>query len=49
VAPKWTPEEIAEGRRNEEQRREIYYSGLDRKRMGRMQKFWRWTKGFFLR
>jgi len=45
-APQWTPEEIAAGRLNEEQRRQTYYDALDRNRAGIMQRFWRWVKRF---
>jgi hypothetical protein len=48
-APKWTPEEIAAGRRNEEQRRQTYYDALDRDRAGTMRRLWRWVKGLFKR
>lgn len=46
-APKWTPEEIAAGRRSEEERRRVYYDALDRKRGGILRRFWRWAKSLF--
>jgi hypothetical protein len=48
-ATKWTPEQIAAGRRNEEERRRAYYEALYRSRGGIMQRFWRWLKEFFNR
>jgi hypothetical protein len=44
---KWTPEEIAEGRRHEEARRRAHYAALDRKRGGILQRLWRALKGLF--
>jgi hypothetical protein len=46
---KWTPEQIAAGRRFEEERRRAYYDALDLKPRGKMQRFWRWMKGLFER
>src|SRR5260370_39986810 len=46
-APKWTPEEIADGRRAEEERRRAYYDAVDRQRSGIVQRFWRWIKRVF--
>lgn len=46
-AAKWTPEQIAAGRRGEEQRRHAYYDALDRQRGGTLGGFWRWVKGVF--
>lgn len=46
-AEKWSPEQIAAGRRNEENRRRAYYDALDRQRGGLLRRFWRWIKGFF--
>jgi hypothetical protein len=46
-ADKWTPEQIAAGRRGEEKRRRAYYDALDRQRGGRWRRFWRWVKGLF--
>lgn len=44
---KWTPEQIAEGRRAEEDRRRVYYDALDRERGGVLLRFWRWVKSLF--
>src|SRR5690349_14329357 len=41
-AGKWTPEQIAVGRQREEARLRAYYDALDRKRAGRIARFWRW-------
>ena len=41
----WTAEQIADGRRREEERRREYYDALDRSRGGVLQKIWRWLKG----
>lgn len=46
-AAKWTPDEIATGRRGEEQRRRAYYDALDRKRGWSPEGFWQWLKGLF--
>ena len=46
-AAKWTPEQIAAGRRGEEQRRHAYYDAFDRQRGGTLGGFWRWVKGVF--
>jgi len=43
-APKWAPEQIAAGRRAEEERQRVYYDDLDRKRGGTLRRFWRWVK-----
>jgi Family of unknown function (DUF6527) len=48
-APKWKPEEIAAGRRTEEERRRAYYDALDRKRGGTLRRLWRWVKRLFER
>lgn len=48
-ASKWTPEQIAAGRHHEEVRRRDYYDALDRKRGGKMRRFWRWVRGLFER
>ena len=45
----WTAEQIAEGRRCEEERRHKYYDVLDRKRAGVVQKLWHWIKNLFER
>jgi hypothetical protein len=44
-AEKWTPEEIAAGRRHEEERRSKYYDALERKHGGPLHRVWRWLKG----
>ena len=44
---KWTPGQIAAGRRSEEQRRRAYYDALDRKRSGSLKGFWQWLKDVF--
>lgn len=41
---KWTPEQIARGRRHEEERRRAYYDALGRKRDGALQRVWRWLR-----
>lgn len=46
-AERWTPEEIAQGRRHEEESRRAYYNALDRKRGGAARRLWRWLKGLF--
>jgi hypothetical protein len=48
-AKKWTPEQIASGRRHEEERRRAYYDGLHRKRSKTMEKLWRWLRRLFTR
>lgn len=48
-AGKWTPEQIAAGRRHEEERRRAYYDALDSKHAGKMRRFWRWFRGLFER
>jgi hypothetical protein len=44
---KWKPEEIAAGRRDEEERRRTYYDALDHQRGGTLRRFWRWLKSLF--
>mgnify|MGYP001599202732 CR=1 FL=1 len=46
-AAKWTPEQIAAGRRGEEQRRRAYYNALDLNRGRPPEGFWQWLKGLF--
>jgi len=48
-APKWTPEQIAAGRRDEEMRAQVYYDALDYQRGGTLRRFWRWVKSLFER
>lgn len=44
----WSPEEIASGRRREEENRRVYYDALNRpKRSGVLRRFWRWLKSPF--
>ena len=44
---KWTPDQIARGRHNEEERRRKYYDALERRRGGILQKIWHWVKELF--
>lgn len=46
-AEKWSPEEIAAGRRHEGDRRRAYYDTLDRKRGGAARRLWHWLTGLF--
>jgi hypothetical protein len=46
---KWTPEQIAAGRRDEEERRRAYHDALDRRCGGSLKRLWRWIKGLFER
>ncbi|MCL5884432.1 MAG: DUF6527 family protein [Deltaproteobacteria bacterium] len=46
-ADKWTPEQIAAGRHDEEERRRAYYDVLDRQHGGVLQRFWCWVKSLF--
>jgi hypothetical protein len=46
---KWTPEQIAAGRRHEEERRHVYFEALDRQRGGLLRRFWRWVRSLFER
>jgi hypothetical protein len=46
-APKWSPEEIIEGRAREVARREAYYSNLYEQRRRRLQQIWNWAKKLF--
>lgn len=48
-APKWSPEQIAAGRLREQQHLRRHFDALDRKRGGKMRKFWRWLKSLFER
>ena len=43
----WTPEQVAKGRKGEEQRQRAYYDALDRKRAGLLHRLWRWIKSLF--
>ncbi len=44
---KWTPKEIAAGRRAEEERRSAYYEEIDRTNPGMLRKLWIWLKDLF--
>lgn len=46
-ADKWTPGQIAAGRRAEEERRRAYYDALDRRRGGLLTRFLRWVSSLF--
>jgi hypothetical protein len=46
-ADKWSPGQIAAGRRAEEERRRSYYDVLDRERGGVLRRFWRWIRSLF--
>jgi len=46
-ARQWTEEEVAAGRRNEEDQRYAYYEALNRKRHGILNKLWDWLKALF--
>lgn len=48
-AEQWTAEEIAYGRRREEERRREHYDALDRKRQSVVRRLWRWISGLFKR
>jgi len=43
-APKWNEEQIAEGRREEQERRRVHYEGLYCKKGWSMERFFRWLK-----
>jgi hypothetical protein len=43
---KWTPEQIAAGRHNEDERRKAYHDALDAK-PGLVGRLWRWLKKFW--
>lgn len=44
-AAKWSSSQIEAGRRGEEERLSAHYDALDRKRGGKIRRFWRWLKG----
>ena len=48
-AEQWTAEEIADGRRREQERRRGYYDALDRKHRSVLRRLWRWISGLFRR
>lgn len=41
-ADKWTPEQVAAGRRAEEERAHAYYDAREKARGGLLRRFWRW-------
>ena len=43
-APKWHEEQIADGRREEQERRRVYYEDLYRKKDWSVERFARWLK-----
>jgi hypothetical protein len=46
-ADRWSPEQIAAGRRREEQRRAAYFDARGQKREGPFRRFSRWVAGLF--
>lgn len=48
-AGKWTQEQIAEGRRHEQERMRVHYDARDQKGGGKMLRFWHWVKRLFER
>jgi hypothetical protein len=46
---KWTPEQIAAGRRNEEENRHAHYNAIDDRQGGILGRLWRWLKRLFKR
>lgn len=48
-AKKWSSEQIAAGRRHEEERKRAYYDAIDRERSSKLGRFWRWVKDLFER
>jgi hypothetical protein len=46
-AGRWSPEQIAAGRRREEQRKAAYFDARGRKREGAFRRFSRWVTGLF--
>ena len=42
---KWSPEQIAAGRKHEEERRNAYYDALNHQRKGWGSRLWRWIGG----
>lgn len=45
----WTPEEIADGRHEEEERRRAYYEALNHRHDRPIVRFWSWIKNLFRR
>ena len=48
-AGRWTSEQIADGRRCEQERRHDYYEALDRQEVGMARRLRRWVKELFER
>lgn len=46
-ASPWTDEEVAAGRRGEEQRREAYFESRERDRAVKPRSFWGWMRSLF--
>jgi hypothetical protein len=46
-ARKWSTEQIAAGRKHEDERRQEYYNAIHRKRSSAWSRFWRRWLGFF--
>lgn len=44
---KWTPEQVAMGRRKEEENRRLYYDIQDLQHGGAMRRLWHWIKSLF--
>lgn len=45
---KWTPEQIAAGRHDEEEYRRAYYDSLDHQLGGILRRIWYWVKSFLM-
>ena len=48
-AERWTAEQIADGRRREEECRREYYDALDRKHGSVVRRLWQWISGLLKR
>ena len=48
-AKRWTAEQIANGRRREEEHRREYYDALDRNHGSVLRRLWRWISGLLKR
>jgi len=46
-AGKWTQEQIERGRKNDEERRSVYYEMLSKQNISLFKKFWNWLKNIF--
>lgn len=44
---KWTPKQIATGRRGEEERRCLFYDALEKQKGGYLRRFFVWLKNLF--